>query len=99
MLIENISINVSRAAWSASNWSGNCPVYRDVYLKAYDAVKGQLGNYIMFFAIAVVIQAILFRLWERQKVSDKRFGWAMTIIIGAEMMWIFTLLGLYFLKV
>ena len=76
-----------------------CPDCGEVYLKAYDSVKGQLWTYIMFFTITIVIQAILFRLWDRQKVSDKRFKWAMTIITGLELFWIFNLLGIYLLQV
>ena len=94
-----IDINISRAAWYANNWSGNCPTYREVYLKAYELIGRQLGIYIIFFAIGIVLQAILFRLWDRQKISDKRFKWAMTIITGLQLLWVFNLIGLYLLRV
>jgi hypothetical protein len=76
-----------------------CESCSDVYIKAYAAVRQQLGTYLLFFAIAVVLSAIVFRLYEKGRVSDKRFKWFLTIIIGLELLWVFNLIGIYFLVI
>lgn len=86
-----------KEGWQIFNQT--CPDCGEVYLNAYSAVKQQLGTYLVFFAIAVVLSAVIFRLYEKGKISEKRFKWFTTIIIGLELFWIFNLLGLYFLGV
>lgn len=81
--------------WSSFNQTLNdCG---QVYLDAYQAVKNQLGIYIIYLAIAIVIQAVCFRLWEKNKISTRRFQCIMTITILAELMWVFNLIGMYYL--
>ena len=83
--------------WSSFNIT--CQTYKDVYLNAYKQIGQQLGFYLLLLAIVAVLSAIVFRLWDKGKISEKRFKWSMTIIIGLELFWIFNLVGMFLLMV
>ena len=92
--IINLTI---KEGWQVFNQS--CQDCSKAYLDAYSAVKQQLGIYLLFFAVAVVLSAVIFRLYDKGKISEKRFKWTMTIIIGVELLWAFNLIGLYYMAV
>lgn len=82
-----------------NNLSSGCPVYEKVYLEAYEAIKLQLGKYLIFFAATIIVLAVAYKLYKYEKITLKKFMWIVKLCIALELFWIFNLIGLYFLKV
>jgi hypothetical protein len=87
----------TREGWQSFNQS--CQDCGQVYLKAYDAVRLQFGEYLLFFTVSVIIQAATIILYKRQKVSLKRAMEILFVTVGLQLFWCFNMLGMYFLAV
>jgi len=76
----------------------------EVYLQAYNVIKSQLGLYLVFFAITIVIQAIVVIYYEKRKLQVERIdtqemALLMTTLYtttALQLFWIFNLVGLYY---
>jgi len=93
----NISNTTIYSPWQSFNTT--CPSYEDVYMKAYKAVGEQFGTYLIFFAVVVVVDWVAIALFNRDKMSLKRFKQIIDITTALKVFWVFTLIGMYFMGI